>query len=87
MPIIGLLLGGISFAHLQLKIGEATVNYGAFIQNIVDFLIIAFSIFIIMRSINNMREQKEEEPAPPAPPEPSKEELLLEEIRDILKQK
>ncbi len=86
MPLIGLLLGGISFTHLQLKIGEATVNYGAFIQNIVDFLIISFSIFIITRSINNMRKQKEEEPAPAAP-EPSKEELLLEEIRDILKQK
>lgn len=83
MPLFGLLLGGIDFSDLQLPIGDATIMYGAFIQTVVDFLIISFSIFLFIRSINKFRIQEEEEE--PAPPSPSKEELLLTEIRDLLK--
>lgn len=88
MPIIGLILGGVDFSNLQITVGEAAIKYGTFIQSIIDFLIIALSIFLFVRAINSFKkkeEEKEEEPA--APPEPSKEEVLLSEIRDILKQK
>lgn len=84
MPIIGLILGGIDFTGLEFQVGTAVVKYGAFIQSVVDFLIIAFSIFLLVRSINRMKKKEEEAPAKPAP---SKEEILLTEIRDILKQK
>ena len=84
MPIIGLILGGIDFTSLEFPVGTAVVKYGAFIQSVVDFLIIAFSIFIIVRSINKTKKKEEEAPAEPAP---SKEEILLAEIRDLLKQK
>jgi large conductance mechanosensitive channel len=93
MPPIGLLLGDVDFKDLQviLKEGTETVaavtwNYGMFIQNVIDFLIIAFSIFLVVRAMIKMKRKKEEEPAPaPAPPEPTKEEKLLTEIRDLLK--
>lgn len=88
MPIIGLISGGVDFSNLQITVGEAAIKYGAFIQSIIDFLIIALSIFLFVRAINSFKkkeEEKEEEPI--APPEPSKEEILLSEIRDILKQK
>ena len=90
MPHIGLLLGGVNFTDLKMVLkaaeGEAeavTLNYGAFVQNIVDFLIVAFVIFMVIKAYNNM--QKKEEEAPAAPPEPSNEEKLLGEIRDLLK--
>jgi len=85
MPILGLLLGGIDFTSLELTIKDATIKYGAFIQSVVDFLIIAFSIFIFIRAINRFKKKQEEKPA--APPEPTKEEVLLTEIRDILKER
>lgn len=85
MPIIGLISGGIDFSNLQITVGEAAIKYGAFIQSIIDFLIIAISIFFVVRGINRFKKKEEEEPA--IPPEPSKEEVLLSEIRDILKQK
>lgn len=85
MPLVGMALGGISFETLSFTIGSATVNYGLFIQAIVDFLIIALVVFLIVKIINKMRRKKEE--APPAPPEPSAEEVLLTEIRDLLKEK
>ena len=88
MPIIGLISGGVNFSNLQITVGEAAIKYGAFIQSIIDFLIIAISIFLFVRAISSFKkkeEEKEEEPA--APPEPSKEEILLSEIRDILQQK
>ena len=70
------------------KMVEAvTLNYGNFIQTTIDFLIIAFSIFIAIKFMNKLRTKKEETPAPAAPPAPSKEEVLLTEIRDILKEK
>ncbi|MBE0649951.1 MAG: large-conductance mechanosensitive channel protein MscL [Bacteroidales bacterium] len=90
MPVVGLLLGGVDFTNLKLilksAIGESpavTLNYGNFIQVTVDFLIIAFSIFMVIKVINLAK--KKEEAAPVAPPEPSKEVLLLTEIRDLLK--
>lgn len=89
MPIISTILGGVSFTDLKYVItpasgdlAEVAILYGTFIQAIVDFLIIAFVIFMMIRLITK---KKKEEEAPAAPPEPSKEEVLLSEIRDILK--
>ena len=89
MPPIGAALGGVDFSSLAWTVQEAvgetaavTINYGAFIQTVVDFTIIAFAIFMVVKAINNMKKQEEE--APKAPPAPSKEELLLTEIRDLL---
>lgn len=95
MPPIGLLLGGMDFSDLVLTLkaaaGDApavTMNYGKFIQSIVDFLIVGFSIFLVIKAYNTLQRKKEEAPAtPPAPPAPTKEELLLTEIRDLLKAK
>lgn len=86
MPIIGLIIGGIDFSGLSLKIGEATVKYGMFIQNIVNFLIIAFSIFLVVKAVNKMRRIKPEKEEP-VEPKKSNEEILLTEIRDLLKNK
>ena len=90
MPPIGVMVGGVDFSDLawtlQEAVGEAaavTVNYGAFLQTIIDFVIGAFAIFIAVKAINKMK--KAEEEAPKAPPAPSKEEVLLTEIRDLLK--
>ena len=90
MPLIGLILGGVSFSNLKYVITpasegveEAAIRYGAFIQSMVDFVIIAFAIFLMVRLINRMRKKQEEAPA--APPEPPRQEVLLEEIRDLLK--
>ena len=83
MPLVGLLLGGISFEGLQVTIGDATISYGIFIQNVVDFFIIAFSIFLFIRLLNRLRKQKEEEEAE----EMDEQTELLTEIRDLLKQK
>jgi large conductance mechanosensitive channel len=80
MPLIGIIIGGIGFQDLILQVGTAQVKYGAFIQAVVNFLIIAFVIFLIVRQINKM---KKEAPAPP--PAPSAEEKLLGEIRDLLR--
>ena len=92
MPPIGLLLGGVDFSDLAIRlkdaVGEAApvmINYGKFIQTVVDFVIIAFAIFMVIRGMNSMK--KKEEAVPAAPPAPSKEEILLAEIRDLLKQK
>lgn len=82
MPLIGVLMGGVSFTDLSIQVGEAVILYGNFIQAIVNFVIIAFVIFLLVRWYNNL--QKKEEEAPAAPPEPTTEEKLLAEIRDIL---
>ena len=88
MPLVGMALGGLDFKNLSLKIGEAQVMYGNFIQNVIDFLIVAFCIFLIVKGINSLTKKKKEEPAAPeAPAEPSNEEKLLSEIRDLLKMK
>jgi large conductance mechanosensitive channel len=81
MPAIGLLLGGVDFSDLKITIGQATIKYGAFVQTIVDFTIIAFSIFLLVKAMNAVK--KKEESAPP--PAPSNEEKLLTEIRDALR--
>ena len=92
MPPIGLALGGVDFSDLAITLKEAqgeaaavTMNYGVFIQTVVDFLIIAFAIFLVVKAMNSVK--KKEEEAPPPPPKPSKEEELLTEIRDALRAK
>ena len=89
MPIIGMVLGNVDFSSLEIKIGEpvegaeqAAIRYGMFIQEIVNFLIIAFCIFMVIKLINKAKKKKDEEPAPAT--EPTKEEVLLTEIRDAL---
>jgi large conductance mechanosensitive channel len=90
MPPIGLLLGGVNFTALKLTLKAAegdtaavTLNYGTFIQTAVDFTIIAFSIFIVVKAMNSMK--RKEEAAPAAPPAPTRDQVLLTEIRDLLK--
>ena len=88
MPIIGIFLGGINFTGLHIRIGSATIMYGAFIQSVIDFLIIAFCIFVFIKLINQLtrkKEEKKEEPKKEVPVK-SAEVLLLEEIRDLLKE-
>ena len=89
MPIIGVLIGNVNFSDLQIKLGEplegteqAAIKYGMFIQEVVNFLIIALCIFMVIKVINKLQKKKEEAPAPV--PEPTKEEVLLTEIRDAL---
>ena len=89
MPIIGVLIGNMNFSDLQIKLGtpvegaeQAAIRYGAFIQEIVNFLVIALCIFMVIKVINKLQKKKEEAPAPA--PEPTKEEVLLTEIRDAL---
>ena len=88
MPLVGMIVGKVDFSALSAKVGEAELFYGRFIQNIVDFLIVAFCIFLVLKGINKMSNlrKKEEEQAPAAPAGPTQEELLAE-IRDLLKQK
>lgn len=95
MPPIGMLLGGVNFTELQLILQDATTNeageevaavslkYGMFIQSIVDFVIIAFAIFLVVKTMNSLKKKKEAIPA--APPAPTKDQELLMEIRDLLK--
>jgi large conductance mechanosensitive channel len=92
MPPIGMLLGGVNFAELSIILQEAvgenqavTLNFGNFIQTMVDFIIIAFAIFMAVKGMNSLK--KKEEAAPAKPSAPSKEETLLGEIRYLLKQK
>ena len=89
MPIIGMIIGNIDFSSLVIKLGEpvegaeqAAIRYGMFIQEIVNFLIIALCVFVAIKVINKLQKKKEEAPAPA--PEPTKEEVLLTEIRDAL---
>lgn len=93
MPPIGLLMGGVDFADLKLILKEATeeaeavtMNYGVFINTLIDFIIVAFAIFMVIKALNSMK-RKQPTPAPPPPPGPSKEESLLTEIRDLLAKK
>ena len=99
MPPIGLLMGGIDFSAYYLNLsggsyaslaeaqaaGAATINYGLFINTIIQFVIVAFAIFIVIKQINRMN--RKEEAKPTTPPPPPRQEVLLEEIRDLLKQK
>lgn len=92
MPPIGVLLGGVDFSDLAIVVQEAVgetpavvISYGSFIQTLIDFTIIAFAIFMVIKGINRLK--KKEEETPKAPPPPSAEEALLTEIRDLLKSK
>lgn len=96
MPPIGMIMGNVDFSDLFINLsggdyaslkaaqdaGAATINYGIFINTVLDFVIVAFAIFIIIKQMNRLKKQEEEPKAPPAPP---REEVLLEEIRDLLK--
>jgi len=82
MPVVGSLVGGIDFSGLAVNIGEASVKYGKFIQSAVDFVIIAAAIFIVVQAINRMKREEEKPATPAAPP---RQEVLLAEIRDLLK--
>lgn len=101
MPLVGVATGGVDFTNMFVNLGEGTFKtlaeakeagaavfaYGQFIQNILDFIIIALCVFFMVKGINKMKKKKEEAPAPEAAPEPSAEEKLLAEIRDLLKNK
>src|SRR5258706_9783178 len=84
MPIVGALIGGIHYENLFIQVGEAKIMYGKFLENVVDFFIIALVIFFLVKAINHFRRQSEKEPAAAPPP---REVQLLEEIRDLLKKK
>ncbi|MDC0360997.1 large conductance mechanosensitive channel protein MscL [Alphaproteobacteria bacterium] len=99
MPPIGVLLGGVDFTEMFLNLsdgdyaslaaakeaGAATINYGVFVNTVINFLIVAFAIFMVIKQMNKLK--KTEEAAPEAPKAPPREEVLLEEIRDLLKTK
>ncbi|WP_044480605.1 large conductance mechanosensitive channel protein MscL [Paenibacillus antibioticophila] len=84
MPIIGLIIGGVDLNGLHFKYGEAVLNYGTFLQTVIDFLIVAASIFLFIKLISKFKKKEENKPA--APPAPSNEEVLLAEIRDLLRE-
>ena len=91
MPPLGLLIGGIDFKQFAVTLRDAqgdipavVMHYGVFIQNVFDFIIVAFAIFMAIKLMNKLNRKKEETPA--APPAPTKEEVLLSEIRDLLKE-
>lgn len=84
MPLIGIIIGGIDFSGLTLTIGDAVIKYGQFIQNIINFLIVAFCIFIIVKAINKLTNKKEDDKANETPKK-KEEVVLLEEIRNLLK--
>ncbi len=92
MPPLGLAIGGVDFKDLSIVLQEAqgevaavTLNYGSFVQTIVDFIIIAFAIFMVIKGMNSLKRKEEEPAAEPEPPKPSAEEALLTEIRDLLR--
>lgn len=99
MPPIGKILGGVDFKHLYIDLsgtahesleaakaaGAATINYGIFINQVIDFVIVAFTIFLMIKGMNALKKKEEAKPA--APPAPPRQEVLLEEIRDLLKKK
>lgn len=82
MPLLGIVMGGLDFSNLQLKIGNSKILYGSFIQNVIDFLIVAFCIFMLMKVVNKITHKKKAEEQ-----KKSEDIQLLEEIRDLLKEK
>ncbi len=83
MPLIGIILGGIDFTSLTAKVGDAKITYGVFIQSVIDFLIIAFCIFMVIKIFERFKKNEEKEEIPTKP----QDILILEEIRDLLKNK
>ncbi len=86
MPLLGVISGGVNFNDRSIEIGDAIIAYGKFIQAIISFLIIAFALFMVIKGMNSLKKKEDAAPAPVAP-EPSKEEKLLAEIRDLLKER
>jgi large conductance mechanosensitive channel len=86
MPLLGVISGGVNFNDRAIEVGDAVIAYGKFIQAIISFLIIAFALFMVIKGMNSLKKKEETAPAPAAP-EPSKEEKLLGEIRDLLKER
>lgn len=86
MPVLGIFTSSVSFAELSVNIGPAVIAYGNFIQAVLNFLIMAFVVFCLVKALNRFHKKKEAAPPPP-PPGPSAEEQLLTEIRDLLKAK
>ena len=84
MPLVGIMIGGINYEDLVIEVGDAQVTYGKFIENVIDFVVVAFVIFLMVKAINHFRRQAEKEPKAVPPP---RQEQLLEEIRDLLKRK
>jgi large conductance mechanosensitive channel len=82
MPVIGTLIGGLDFSGLAVKFGSATLKYGRFLQTCLDFLIVAWAIFLIVKLVNRIKREEPKKEEPKAPP---RQEVLLEEIRDLLK--
>ncbi len=86
MPPIGMIMGNVDFSDLAISLGEgegaATISYGVFINTVLNFLIVAFAVFLLVKAVNNL--QKKEQEKPKEPPKPSAEETLLTEIRDLL---
>ena len=82
MPLIGSMMGGLDFSGLAVKLGSATLKYGKFLQTCLDFLIIAVAVFLLVKLINRLKREEEKPAEPKAPP---RQEVLLEEIRDLLK--
>jgi len=84
MPLVGILIGGVHYEDLVFQVGAAQITYGKFIENVVDFVVIALVIFLLVKAINHVRRKTEDEPKAAPPP---RQEQLLEEIRDLLKQR
>lgn len=85
MPVVGLFLGGVNFTGLAHQVGDATITYGVFIQSVIDFTIVAFVIFMVIKALNKATAVAKTPEAPAAPAEPSEEVKLLREIRDSLR--
>ncbi|NWL88268.1 large conductance mechanosensitive channel protein MscL [Paenibacillus sp. 79R4] len=86
MPLVGMLLGGVNLSRLVLTVGDAELAYGVFLQTVIDFLIISAAIFLFIKAINKFKRKEEAKPAAEEAPKPSNEEVLLTEIRDLLRQ-
>ena len=85
MPIVGVLMGGVDFSSLSVTVGDAVIAYGKFLQTIVNFILIALSLFFVIKSINTMQKRLTKEAPPAAPAPPTEDIVLLREIRDLLK--
>lgn len=85
MPLIGIIIGGHDFTNLSIKVGNAKIMYGSFLQNVVDFLIVAFCLFIVIKIINRFKKKQEKNENKEKIKTPSEEVILLSEIRDLLK--
>jgi large conductance mechanosensitive channel len=84
MPVVGVLMGGVDFSGLSLTVGSATIAYGAFIQTVINFLIIALALFVIIKAMNKASSLRQKKEAATPPPAPSEDIVLLTEIRDLL---